>query len=175
MNKQTINQEIDQQWSTLKKLATSIINNPVVADDVLQIAFVKALTTKSLPRHQSKILPWLKTIIKNTALDVLRKQKHIKKQEIETNIEQTLQNEKFEASTCKCVLKLLSHLSKEDQKLLIELDIKNIPIQKISDSMSVSKSTLKVRRYRARQRLKKILIKVCLIGSSEECSNCDCQ
>jgi len=75
MNKQTINQEIDQQWSTLKKLATSIINNPVVADDVLQIAFVKALTTKSLPRHQSKILPWLKTIIKNTALDVLRKQK----------------------------------------------------------------------------------------------------
>ena len=128
-----------------------------------------------MPRHQSKILPWLKTIIKNTALDVLRKQKHIEKQEIETNIEQTLQNEKFEASTCKCVLKLLSHLSKEDQKLLIELDIKNIPIQKISDAMSVSKSTLKVRRYRARQRLKKILMKVCLIGSSEECSNCDCQ
>ena len=156
MKKQTINQEIDQQWSTLKKLATRIINNPVVADDVLQIAFVKALTTKSLPRHQSKILPWLKTIIKNTALDVLRKKKHIEKQEIETNIEQTLQNEKFEASTCKCVLKLLSHLSKEDQKLLIELDIKNIPIQKISDAMSVSKSTLKVRRYRARQRLKKI-------------------
>tara|TARA_B100001758_G_C18209265_1_gene504114 strand:+ start:127 stop:654 length:528 start_codon:yes stop_codon:yes gene_type:complete len=174
MNAKRFNNELYQHWSTLKSLAIGIIKDPMVADDILQIAFVKALTTKSLPKNKANILPWLKTIVKNTTLDVIKKQKQTQQKEIDLHVDREIQNSHFDSSACNCILKLLSHLSPADQKLLIALDINHIPLKTLSNSMSISKNTLKVRRYRARQRLKKAVMAVCHMGTSEECINCDC-
>ena len=174
MIKQILESEINENWISLKLLVQGIVKDPTLADDVLQTALVKALTTGSQPKSESKIVPWFKTILKNTALDVLRKQKSVQEKEQQAMMERVVYSDEFESSACSCVLGLLGRLSTEDQLLLKKLDIEDVSLKELEKSTGISKSTLKVRRHRARKRLKNVVMDVCNVGSAQECDDCDC-
>jgi RNA polymerase sigma factor (sigma-70 family) len=174
MNTDIFENEIINNWARLRKLVQYILKNDSLTDDVLQDAYIKAITTSSLPKSKSKVLPWFKTILKHTALDILRKQKRESKLFLEKSIEISIKDENVASSVCTCVKQLISELSSSDRDLLMELEINGHSLNEIAVKMGIKKETLKVRRHRARARLKKVLISVCNFNSDKECEHCEC-
>lgn len=174
MVKTQFEDKIQPHWSELKRLVMTFIKDHTIADDVLQTSLLKALTSKSQPSTESKIIPWFKAILRNTALDILRKQKRENKRAVNTDLDTLLNEENFDTQACQCVFDLMTRLSHEDQTILRELDIENNTLRKTADSLGITKTAAKVRRHRARQRLKKHLVAVCKIGSQGECEACEC-
>lgn len=169
--------EIVAHWASLKRLAQSLLRDPSIADDVLQTAFLKALTTSSQPQSDAKVLPWFKMIVRNTALDIHRQQSRDQQNEMRLAEEEVVlaNDTDFETSACRCVTSLLSRLSPDDRRLLVRLDMEGLSLKALSEEMGIPKNTLKVRRHRARKRLKKMLTDICQIGSAKECQSCDCE
>lgn len=166
--------EIRTHWTELKRLVISIINDDSIADDILQTSFLKALTTKTKPESDKTILPWFKTILKNTAFDVLRTKKRESEKELQERVDFIVHEDMFTSLACRCVLDLLTTLSSDDQYILRQLELNEISLQEISDMLGISKNTAKVRRHRARQRLKEQVMRVCQVGTINECDDCDC-
>ncbi|MBT5954688.1 sigma-70 family RNA polymerase sigma factor [bacterium] len=172
--KNKIETEMISNWSQLKGIIVKLVKNPTIADDILQTSFIKAVSTKSPPNNQKKILPWLKTVVKNTSLDILRKQNNEQKNIINSDSIEIESPTTIDSDICTCILSLLKSLSVNDQDILKTLDMESTPIKTLSQSTSTPINTLKVRRHRARQRLKKRLINVCNVGTAAECKTCEC-
>lgn len=57
--------------------ALSILKNPQDAEDVLHDAFLQVWNAAPQYRPQGKAMAWLLTIVRNLAMDQLRRQKHV--------------------------------------------------------------------------------------------------
>jgi len=165
---------LSTHWSEFKGLAQRIVKEPSLAEDVVQTAFIKALNTQSPPLDETKLLPWFKSIVRHAALDMARSKQRSLAKSADIDLDSLGESEDFEDSACRCVLGLLEGLSDTDQNLLRRLDIDEDSPKELAAELGITSDTLKVRRHRARGRLKQIVVDVCKVGSAQECLDCNC-
>lgn len=148
-----------------------IVKNPEDAKDISQETFLKAYKSLSTFKGESEFSTWLYKIAKNCALDFVRKQKiislssdssgedgegfDIPDRSEKTNPEKSaLQKEKNEILYSAILL-----LSDEHREIIILRDINGYSYEQISQMLSIEQGTVKSRIFRAREALKKILLK----------------
>lgn len=137
-----------------------------LAEDVIQEAFIKAYRHQANIKDASKWKAWLKTIVRRTAIDILRKEQRYPM--ISLDIVQDFQlmmNEhhifvekaiemKGRYSQIKSAIEQLSPALSDVLLLKISYDITDRDLAKY---FSISVSAVKTRLYRARQQLKNII------------------
>lgn len=148
-----------------------IVKNPEDAKDISQETFLKAYKSLFTFKGESEFSTWLYKIAKNCALDFVRKQKvtslssdssgedgegfDIPDSSEKTNPEKSaLQKEKNEILYSAILL-----LSDEHREIIILRDINGYSYEQISQMLSIEQGTVKSRIFRAREALKKILLK----------------
>ena len=165
-------QIFDRHKRTVARTAARYFQRPEQIEEIIQIAFAKAFV--ELPKfrgaHDLSLPSWLGRIAANACLDMLRSRKRkpedlqceLTTGEAETILELTASTDpNSEESLISRDLsqKLLAHLPEDDRALLHMLYVDEMSVAQIGDLLGWSASKVKIRAWRARHSLRKVLKK----------------
>lgn len=152
------------------------INDPDLAEDLLQDSLIKALRAAPELRDEQKLLPWFYSILNNAITDVYRRQAVELRSLQEVARESSLEDEpETERVLCACFRTLLSTLKPEYALLIEQLDLTNNEPAQIAAQLGITSNNLKVRRHRARQALRQRLEESCRVCAKHGCLDCTCE
>lgn len=139
-------------------------------EEIVQVTFTKAFRQLASFRgaHDNSFASWLATITSNTCFDTLRKQLRrpeklsceLSDGEAQTLLDLTEPNSHLaeqKLADGDLAEKLLEHLSESDRSLLEMLYVHDLSVADIATRQNCSKANVKVRAWRARGHLRKIL------------------
>ncbi len=165
-------QIFDRHKRVVARTAARYFQRPEQIEEIVQIAFAKAFV--ELPKfrgeHELSLPSWLGRIAANACLDTLRSQKRkpedlqceLTTGEAETILDLTaspgLSSEESLISR-DLSQKLLAHLPEDDRALLQMLYVEDMSVAEIGDLLGWSVSKVKIRAWRARHSLRKVLKK----------------
>lgn len=144
-----------------------LIGRPEDVEDVAQEVFVRLYFSLEQLRSPEVFEPWLYRLTVNAAYDYLRKRKRRNESRMSDLGEQQVlmadaeAGEKQEADRLQAaeirefVQSLLSEVSEEDRILLMLKEVEGLSLKELEQIYDVSENALKVRLYRARQRVLK--------------------
>jgi len=141
-------------WSVLGRYSGS------EADDVVQEAFVTALTTRALPRGDD-LGAWLSAITVRKALDWLRRSRRRQEQQLPDPVESGTQpvaagnpDAPLDVLT---IRKALAGLSSVDRAILVLADLEGRSMREVAQTLGLTRVAVKLRASRARRKLARIL------------------
>ena len=148
--------------ATVFRVALSIVNDPIEANEVTQETFISALKSLRTYRHRSSIKAWLYTIALNTGRSHLRSQKILERLrttlidifQVETQKQPlpediVVQNEKEIA-----IWESLNNLDERHRIVMILRYFHGLSVTEISEMLSVNEGTVHSRLHTARERLR---------------------
>lgn len=159
-------------WNVAKKS----IRDVSLAEEALQEALVSIWKNAHTFRGESQLSSWLYQIVSRTCIDVLRKEKlraHSSLELVE-NLDSTGPKSTFEEALVDQLLVHSSLLSLEpDHRAIIELvDLQGRSVEEVSQILGIPLGTVKSRAARARDALKKVILKnIDQTGNQNELSN----
>lgn len=162
---------IQSHQKKVYNIALRMTKNPDDAEELSQDAFVRAFTSISKFRGDSKFSTWMYRITVNVCTDFLRKRNKTISLSIEQGAavgedERPLQIEEdgpgpSELSEKKQLKELvrdaMDSLSDEHREVLVLRDLMDMPYKDIANTLNVNEGTIKSRINRARENLKKII------------------
>jgi RNA polymerase sigma-70 factor (ECF subfamily) len=129
-------------------------------DDVVQEAFVSALTTSALP-HGDDVGAWLRAITARKALDWLRQTTRRREQplpEPDEDAALTMTAGNPEATLdALTVRKALAVLAPVDRAVLVLADIEGHSMREVAETLGLTRVAVKLRASRARRKLARML------------------
>jgi RNA polymerase sigma-70 factor, ECF subfamily len=163
----------DRYKRLVGSVAGRYFRQPEQIEEIIQISFTKIYfeLDNFRGRHDFSFPSWLGRIATNVCLDLLRKQKR-RPENLECDLNEAETAVLFtdspagEKNTEKNLVardlaeKLLARLTAEDRALLQMLDGEEMSVGEIAEMTGWSKSKIKVRAFRARRALRKILGKL---------------
>lgn len=146
-------------WNVAKKS----MRDASLAEEALQEALVSIWKNAHTFRGESQLSSWLYQVVTRTCIDVLRKEKlraHASLEEVE-NLDSSGPKSTFEETLIDQLLIHSSLLSLEpDHRAIIELiDLQGRSVEEASHILGIPVGTVKSRAARARDALKKIILK----------------
>ncbi len=142
-----------------------LIGRPEDVEDVAQEVFVRLYYSLDQLRSPEGFEPWLYRLTTNAAYDYLRKQKRRSESRMSDLSEQQVMmadasagskdeaDRKYKAGVREFVNSLLSEVSEEDRILLTLKEVEGLSLKELERVYKVNENALKVRLYRARQRV----------------------
>ncbi len=145
----------------------SILRNSNDAEDIAQQVFTKIYFSLKKFNFRSAVSTWVYKITVNECYDHLRKQKvrkavnqaDLSEEEVarleNTDWQGTGGPARLEAQMLArdTVAKLMSRLPEEDRILLVLKEVEGYPVHEIAEIIGINENTVKVRLFRARQKL----------------------
>ena len=144
-----------------------LIGRPEDVEDVAQEVFVRLYYSLDQLRSAEVFEPWMYRLTVNAAYDYLRKRKRRNESRMSDLAEHQVMmadaaaGEKQEADRLEAagirefVQSLLSEVSEEDRILLMLKEVEGLSLKELEQVYNVNENALKVRLYRARQRVLK--------------------
>ena len=145
-------------------VALKITGNREDAEEIAQDAFIKVYSSLKDFRHKSKFTTWIYQIVYNAAISRVRKKKTEKV---------SISNELAENYTLDDIVENLDILEREEQKKLVDEAIEALepqekmlielyyagetPVNEIADITGLSASNVKVKLFRIRNKMHRIL------------------
>ncbi len=145
----------------------NILRNTNDAEDIAQQVFAKIYFSLKKFNFRSAVSTWVYKITVNECYDHLRKQK-VRKTVIQADLSEEevarLENTDWkgtggparleaQALARDTVAKLMSRLPEEDRILLVLKEVEGYPVHEIAEIIGINENTVKVRLFRARQKL----------------------
>lgn len=161
---------IDRHLTPLYRFALRYCASAPDAEDVVQEAAVKAWKCLASFDATKRFLPWLFSIVKNTAIDTVRKKKILSTtecfapEEQETNFADTIPDEQLlplamlqQAETKAELGAAIDRLSREQRTILLMHFYDDLSLAEIAELLTIPLNTVKSHRFRALTALRKIL------------------
>ena len=154
------------------------VNNPALAEDILQTAYLRVLDNGSQLRNDESAVAWFYRILRNAIIDSYRRSAtegaalERWAQELET---ETSSNPALEETTCQCIAGALDRLTPAYATLLREVDLGETTLTSYAGSQGITPGNAAVRAHRARAALRKQLIRCCGTCATHGCLDCTCR
>jgi RNA polymerase sigma-70 factor (ECF subfamily) len=159
---------VERHQNKVFSIIYGIVRNRNDAEDIAQQVFTKVYFSIRGFDLRSSLLTWMYKITVNECYDYLRKQK-VRRLVYESDMSEDevrrVENTESMATISRpadvdlerrdYVLKLLMKLSEEDRMLLIEKEVEGRTVEELSASTGLNENTIKVKLFRARQKLVK--------------------
>ena len=154
-----------------------ILRNRNDAEDIAQQVFTKIYFSLGKFDFRSALVTWIYKITVNECYDYLRKQK-VRKLTFESdlseddlrridNTEDVRRNPAADVDRQtelrEIVVRLLDRLSADERQLLILKEVEGYPVEELANMLSMNENTVKVKLFRARQKLVKVAKKTGLM------------
>ncbi len=153
------------------------VSEPELAEDILQDSLLKAL--QGLPEldNDDKILSWFYQIVRNRIIDHYRRSgtESQKMDEYAQEINSFYETEEEEKTVCQCFRGILDEIKPEYSVLIKEMELGDELPERVADRLNITRNNLKVRRYRARQKLQEKLQVTCGKCAEKGCVDCECE
>ena len=169
-------EQLLQHNSRLLAYVRSKVNDPNLAEDVLQESLLKAMRSAPDLRDEEKLLPWFYSILNNAITDLYRRQQ-VEARSLQQIAQEQLLEEEPEAEKvlCECFRDLIPTLKPEYAELIKQLDLSEGDPTRVATQLGITPNNLKVRRHRARQALRQRLEESCRVCAKHGCLDCTCE
>ena len=149
-----------------------------IAEDVLQEAFTKAMTTSSELRDEEAATAWFYRVLRNAVIDHYRQRSTAARtmgawarefpdvQEPEAELRQEI---------CQCVSGLLEGLKPEYREALQIVDLEDGKLKDLAQRSGITAENAAVRVHRARAALRRQIERACGTCSVHGCLDCSCE
>ena len=155
---------VDKYKSMVFTLALRITNDRTEAEEVAQDTFIKAFQSLKSFQGKAKFSSWLYRIVYNTGISHIRKQDRGRVSLDETNVPDALYTDSkknYESLTeaeRKKYLKAALNVLEEDERMFVVLYYyEEKELDEIAGIAGITKTNTKVKLYRARQKMLKVL------------------
>jgi len=139
-------------------IAYRIFWNKTDAQDVVQNAFVKAYFNLHLFQKKSKFSTWFYSIVYRIAITEFQKKQHRREDLSDDFVENT--NLSFENNSNdrrELIEQALRKLPKDEAMIISLYYLEDYSVKEINEIMSLTDSNVKIKLFRARQKLKELL------------------
>jgi RNA polymerase sigma factor (sigma-70 family) len=153
------------------------ISPPELAEDVLQDSLLKALRAAPTLQDDDKLVPWFYRILHNAITDFYRhRQVEAHSLAGAAAIPEPVAgpDPEDEAVLCGCFRALIPTLKPEYATLIEQLELADGDPGQVAAQLGITRNTLKVRRHRARQALRRRLEDTCRVCAKHGCLDCSC-
>jgi RNA polymerase sigma-70 factor (ECF subfamily) len=162
-------QIFDRYKRLVAAVASRYFQHPEQIDEIIQISFAKVFfeLKEFRGKHDFSMASWLRRIATNACLDALRNQKRKPENllcELSDSENDSLRRAAQDDKAAEhfhiqrdLAEKLLSRLTEEDRALLQMLDAEEMSVGEVAEATGWSNSKIKIRAFRARNALRKIL------------------
>lgn len=155
----TLNNPYLQWYSGGLALARNILGCPDTAQDVLQTAITKTLSSKRMPDDQAAQRVWFFKVVRNGCFDYLRQQQRFDRSaELEDvigaaeGIDEVETNERQ-----RWVRKALQSLTVEQREIIVLRDVNDLSYAEIAQILQLNSGTVMSRLHRSRMALREAL------------------
>jgi RNA polymerase sigma-70 factor (ECF subfamily) len=149
-----------QYSDAMYNVCVRILQHPAEAEDALQEAFIKIFNNIPQYRNESSIGSWIKQIVTNTCLNLLRKKKLVLN-ELDENIEISENNDEPESEndfSTEAIKEAIEQLPQGYRIVFNLFMFEEYTHKQIADMLEISESTAKSQLFKAKRKLKEILL-----------------
>jgi len=177
-------EEITNEYRGLvSAVSHRMIQNPEIAKDAAQEAWIEILKSLKSFKGESKISTWIYTIASRVILRQAKNEKvystrylseYFRNGERESSFEQEVDKRRWVKQMCdKCLTGILHCLSNQDRLLYVLYDIAGISYRELSMIMAEQESTVRRKISRIRKKLHNFLNEECALFKPD--GNCSCR
>ena len=145
---QQVEEQIIKSYQSLYRLAYTYVRNPDDAMDIVQESVCRAIRSASGVNSAAAIGSWLRRIVVNTALDMLRKQK---REVSADDLTETGQEDYYQDQD---ILRALDVLDPRERAVVVLRFFEDRKLQEIAEILDENLSTVKTILYRSLKKLK---------------------
>ncbi|MBL8210770.1 MAG: sigma-70 family RNA polymerase sigma factor [Bryobacterales bacterium] len=153
------------------------VESRAVAEDILQSAFVRAVEHRDELADQENVVAWFYRVLRNAVVDHYR-QKASRDRRHQPLPADTLladtPNPATQAAICDCFLNLLHDLKPEYREALEFVDLNGGSLNDLAAQSGITANNAAVRIHRARQALRKQVVRACGTCAEHGCFDCHC-
>ena len=153
------------------------IGNRAVAEDILQDAFVRGMSKLDTLRADESAVAWFYRLLRNAVIDHRRRASASDRklaafgQEVEQH---HAPEGELRGAICHCVTALAATLDPKYADILRQVEIDGVPVKTFAEHTGISASNAGVRVFRAREALRKQLMRSCGTCAEHGCLDCTC-
>lgn len=154
------------------------LGSRVEAEDVIQTAYMKALTAVESVRDDEKVIAWFYRLLRNILADRQRHQAATARFNVQFRRENPVSTEADEAlyrTVCQCVLDLTALLKAEYREMLQRVELDELSLSQVAQDLVITPNNAAVRLHRARQAMRTALMQMCGTCAEHGCLECACQ
>lgn len=145
--------------------------SPADAEDVLQVACLRATSHVDELRADDRLEPWFWRILRNTLADEHRRRGRERKIVAALPVEEAAPTP---TETCACSLQALEKMRPSYREMLRRADVEDEPIESVAQTLGITPNNASVRLHRARSAMRSALQERCGTASVRGCQDCDC-
>lgn len=146
-----------------------------LAEEILQNAFVKNVEKFDTVRETA--VGWFYKVLRNAIIDY-RRRKDVADRRMEnfaTDVEASDQrDDELDGVVCKCVAEIATTLKPEYAEALHRIEVEGVSVKDYADQIGISTSNAGVRVFRAREALRKQVVRSCGTCADHGCLDCTC-
>jgi len=147
-----------------------------VAEDVLQEAFARSLDKLPLTSEESAVA-WFYRVLRNAVVDHYRRSGATERAlaTLARRLEEDVEPDPDErSSVCRCVARLSETLKPDYAAALRRIDVDGVSVQDYAAEAGITPNNAGVRVFRARQALRKRVVRWCGKCAEMGCIDCTC-
>jgi RNA polymerase sigma-70 factor (ECF subfamily) len=149
-----------------------------VAEDILQEAFVRGLDHANSLRSAESATAWFYRVLRNAITDHFRRRdsqgRALERLAAETDPAEDASDKELEAVVCQCVLSLVDTLKPEYATALRRVELDGASVRSYAKEIGITTGNAGVRLHRAREALRKQLVRCCGTCLTHGCFDCQC-
>lgn len=150
------------------------VHDRVLAEEIVQDALVKSLERQDEIRESA--VGWFYRVLRNAIIDRARRAKvqASRLEALAAEMDAQTDDPELEAVACRCVSSLAKTLKPEYADALARVDIAGVAVKDYAVEAGISASNAGVRVHRAREALRKQVIRACGTCCTHGCIDCTC-
>jgi RNA polymerase sigma factor (sigma-70 family) len=153
------------------------VGDRATAEDILQDAFVRGLNKFDTLRSDESAVAWFYRLLRNALIDYRRRNGAAERKlsAFGAELEQSTQPDvEMHRAICHCVGELATTLKDEYADALRAIEIDGITVKDFAQLARISPSNAGVRIFRAREALRKQVVRSCGACADHGCQDCTC-
>ncbi|HZR11239.1 MAG TPA: sigma-70 family RNA polymerase sigma factor [Myxococcales bacterium] len=149
-----------------------------VAEDLLQDAFARGLTNLPALEDAESAVAWFYRVLRNAVIDHHRRGGASERglsalaREMEEHVEPDLDTRN---AVCRCVARLSDTLKPEYAAALRRVEVDGVSVQEFAAEAGITANNAGVRVFRAREALRKQVVRTCGTCAEHGCLDCTCK
>lgn len=154
------------------------IGDRALAEDILQEAFSRGLEKVAAIRQSESAVAWFYRVLRNAIVDHARRAgaKNHALAKLATELDsEAAPAEDVHAAVCGCVGSLAENLKPEYAAALRRIDVDGVAVKDFAAEAGLSSSNAAVRVFRAREALRKQVVRSCGTCAEHGCLDCHCR
>ena len=155
---------MDRYGDSMYGVVNRIVKDTNLADDALQEGFIKIWKNLSeFNPGRASLFTWMFTIVKNSAIDLTRRESNRKIQSLESGVYDNMSNSVEANISDVALMQKLKQLDPKYQELIDLIYLKGFTQQEVADHLNIPLGTVKTRINTAIKMLRNILAAIIIL------------